>query len=169
MRKFLIGMITVCIFAAHAVTANAAPSKRTITKAVSLVGKACDNVANVLWRNKGAIAVGTAAVVATTNPEPLIGGAATMVTGVTQPIHQSALGSILFYLLLAVISVAGVRYLLQYLKDWKNWLPLILGLIFCGLTAGIAEAGVIGCATIKPPFWWGEVIGFILLVIGMFL
>ena len=109
MRKFLIGIIAVCLLAVSAGTADAALHKRAVTKIVNTVGQACDHAANVLWRNKGAVAVGTTAVAVATHPEPFVQGAAAVVTGTGEALMKSGTGnSLLSYLLLPVLLIAAV-------------------------------------------------------------
>ena len=159
-------MLIACI-AVYAIPAEAAP-KQAVKKIVKQVGKACDDVGSALWKNKGGIAVGAATVVAVTNPEPFVQGATTIVTGTAKPIHQSTLGSVFFYLLLTGLTVAGVRYLFHHLKDWKNWLPLlVVGILLC--CGNIAEAGVMEGVSVIPVRSLWDFLGFILLILSIFI
>jgi len=79
MKRFFVGIVLACMLAVSAVPADAAiVHKKAVTNVVNLVGKACDNIAGVIWRNKGAVAVGTAATVAITAPEAVAQGVATL-------------------------------------------------------------------------------------------
>ena|GEM_PF-3492650 len=179
MRKFLIGIIAACLLAVSAGTADAAVlHKRAVTKIVNTVGQACDHVANVLWRNKGAVAVGTTAVAVATHPEPFVQGAAAVVTGTGEALIKSGTGSsLLSYLLLPVLLIAAVWYFLRRIKSrWGRVLPLLLfGVFILFCFSGVVHAGVIApvpeiqCGVVKPPFWWGDIIGWVLLIIAVFL
>jgi len=173
MRKFLIGMIAACILAVSAVSASAAVSKKAVVKTKDFIAKTGKSLGNAIWDNKGSIAVGTTAVAVATNPAPFVEGAATVITGKSSNLSagsvQSYMVGWLFYAIATLLAIVGVRCAWNYVKDYKNWLPLILGVMVCGLTGGIAEAGVLDCTAIRPPFWWSDVVGWILLVIMIFL
>ena len=179
MRKLLIGMITACVLAVSAVSANASTlHKRAATNAVNFVGKACDNTAHVLWRNKGGIAVGTTAVAVATNPEPFVQAAAAIVTGTTDAVLQSCIvNNFLSYLLLPILLIAAVWYFLRHIKSrWGRVLPLLLlGVLFLFCFGGIANAEMITqvpeiqCGIVKPPLWWTDIIGWVLLILAFFI
>jgi len=179
MQNFLMGIIAACAFAVSAGTADAAAlHKRAVTNAVNLVGKACDNVSSVLWRNKGTVAVGTTAVAVATNPEPFVQGTTAVVTGTTGKVMKSNTGSsIVSYLLLSVLLIAGIWYFLRCIKFRPGHvLPLlILGvlILFCftdSASAGtFAQVPEIQCGMVKPPLWWTDIVGWILLIIVIFL
>jgi len=173
MRKFLIGMIAVFVFAVSAVSASAALPKRAVVRTQDFIAKTGKSLGSVIWDNKGSVAVGATAVAVATNPVPFVEGAATVITGRTSNLAaggvQSYVVGWLFYAMATVLAIVGVRCAWNYVKDYKNWLPLFLGVMVCGLTGGIAEAGVLDCGVIRPPFWWGDVFGWILLVITIFL
>ena len=166
MLKLFIGIIVIaCIFSVYSVSAEAATSKRA--KIVNFVGKTCDDAANVLWRNKGAVTLGTVLVTAAANPEPFIEGTTTIIGGGSQTVFVSCIGTILFYLLLAVLVIAGTRFFLHRIRLWRVLPLLILGLMF---GSGVAEAGVIPiaeCGVIKPPWW--NIFDLIILIFAIFL
>ena len=173
MKKFLIGMIAACILAVSAVSASAAVSKKAVVKTKDYIAKTSKSLGNAIWDNKGSIAVGTTAVAVATNPAPFVEGAATVITGRASHLSaggvQSYVAGWLFYAIATLLVIVGVRCVWNYVKDYKNWLPLVFGAVFCGLTGGIAEAGVLDCTAIRPPFWWSDIVGWILLVITIFL
>jgi len=173
MRNFLIGMIAACVFAVSAVSAGAAIPKRAMVKTKDFIAKTGKSLGSAIWDNKGSIAVGTTAVAVATNPAPFVEGAAAVITGRTNNLSaggvQSYVVGWLCYAMATILAIVGVRCAWNYVKDYKNWLPLFLGVMVCGLTCGIAEAGVLDCVAIRPPFWWGDVFGWILLVITIFL
>jgi hypothetical protein len=86
-----------------------------------------------------------------TNPAPFVEGATTVITGkptklvsnqnVGSPSASGGLWYYLFYVAVTVLCIVGVRCAWNYVKDYKNWLPLlIVGLCFA--TCGVVEAGV---------------------------
>ena len=172
MRKWFICMLIACS-AVFAAPAEAAP--KAMKSIVNRVSQACDDVGGALWRNKGGIGIGAVTVAAVTNPTPFVEGATTVITGTAKPVHQSPLGSVCFYLILTGLAVAGARWLFNYLKDWKNWLPLLFVLLGLGLTCGVAQAGVVECAQAVPnvaaglikPLW--DAFGFILFILTIFI
>ena len=175
MRKFLTGIIAICVLAVSAGTAEAAPlHKRAVTNTVNLVGKMCDNISAVIWRNKGSIAIGTTAVAVAANPEPFIQGAVAVVTGTTEKVVQSNTGSsILSYLLLPIILIVAICWLLGYirfkckglLRHWRI-IPLVLAVLL--LFTGITQAGI-QCGVVRPPLWWTDFVGIVLLIFALFL
>jgi hypothetical protein len=176
-NKLFIGILAACILAVSAVTTEAAGAKKAaVGKAVNFVKKTVNDAANTVWNNKGAIAVGTAAAVAVTNPEPVIAGTTAVGTGRTvNSVHPTAIGTILVCLLIAALTLIGIRSLWQRLKDWCKILPLlIVGIILLG--CGIVEAGTldavqslpeIQCGGIKPPWW--DALGWMILVLTILL
>ena len=178
-QKFFIVLIAACIFAASSVQVDAAVIRHSlpvIKHIKPLIERTSNGIGNAVWRNKGAIAVGTTAVVVATKPEV----AASVVTGTTERIittdkstGSSVIARLLFYLLVAVLVIAGVRYCLQSI-GLRRILPLlVLGvLLFCGNTA---EAGMfdyasfpeIECGAAKKIPWW-NVITIILLLVAIF-
>ena len=169
MKKLIIGILTACALCVYTATADAAVVAKTIAikaiqKAKSVAGKTCDDAANVIWRNKGAVAVGATAVAVATKPEVFVGGATTIAT-------SSYGGMILFYLIAACVVIVGIRYLLRRFRVWKLLPLVVLGLLLCG---GVAQAGMIDyisipeieCGAIKPGWW--SIITVVLLVISIF-
>ena len=151
------------------------PQKRVATSVVHLVGKACDNIANVLWRNKGAVAIGTTAVAVATNPEPFVQGAAAAVAGTTDAALKSSVGnSIVSYVLLPLLLIAGVWVFLKFIGFkfkglFRYWRVAALVLAVLLMFSGAAHAGVLECAAICPPLWWTDIIGIVLLLVALFL
>ena len=165
----IIGITAACVICALTATAEAATQKRitAVKKIGTLIGKGCDNVASVLWRNKGSVAIGTTAVCIVANPEPFIAGATTMAAGASQTVFASYTGTILFCLLIAVLVIAAVRYLWHRVRLW-HLVPLVaVGLLLC--CNGTAMAGVVDCIAVpfKPPWW--SVVDLVILVVLMFL
>jgi len=167
MKKLIIGIITACALFLCTAPANAGIVKHTVAavkKIGGYAGKACDAVSNVIWRNKGAVAVGATAVAVATKPEVFVGGATTIAT-------SSYGGMILFYLIAACVVIVGIRYLLRRFRVWKLLPLVVLGLLLCG---GVAQAGMIDyisipeieCGAIKPGWW--SIITVVLLVISIF-
>jgi len=35
--------------------------------------------------------------------------------------------------------------------------------------SGVAHAGVLECTAIRPPLWWTDIIGIVLLLVALFL
>ena len=173
----LVSVATVCVLCIYTAPANAAVVKTAaITKAVSLIKKTCDDAASVIWRNKGAIAVGTAAVAVVSKPEilvqPIVQGtrAVASETGgaVRQSIIGETLGNLVFFVLLFMLVTMGIRYLLQQAGFWRVVPLLIVGLLLC---CGIAEAGVltgidVPCCAVKP-VW--DIISIVILIISLFI
>ena len=176
MRKFLTGIIAICVLAVSAGTAEAAPlHKRAVSNTVNLVGKVCDNISAVIWRNKGSIAVGTTAVTIATNPEPFIQGTTALVANTTDRVVKSnnTGSSILSYLLFPIILIAAICWLLGYirfkckglLRHWRI-IPMVLAMLL--LFTGITQAGI-QCGVVRPPLWWTDFVGIILLIVALFL
>jgi hypothetical protein len=178
MRNKIIGLLLGLLFCGVAVPANAAISKQTIKKVTNLVKTSCDKLGNMIWKNKGAIAVGTVATVAVTAPEEVVQGATTVVTGtptntesIKQPVARSFIGTVLFHLCMIVLLISGIRYMMHCIGLWKI-VPLVLfALLLC---SGITEASVLGGQTVPmtealsslTP--WLEIINFILLIVTLF-
>ena len=142
-----------------------------MAKIGNFVGNTCDSAANLLWRNKGAVMLGTLLVTAAANPEPFVQGAATVVTGTSQTVYASYIGSMLSYVLIAIVLIAVGRYLFRRIRLWRVLPLLLLGLLLC--CGGVAEAGMMNVVPetqlgiIKPP-WWG-VFDLIIFVLTLFL
>jgi hypothetical protein len=161
-QKLFIGITAICLFAACAVPASAAIPTRVKVKAKDFITKTSTSLGNAIWNNKGSIAVGSAAVALATNPAPFVSGATTMITGRPSDPSATSIQSYftgwLFYAIATVLAVLGVRFAWNYVKDYKNWLPLmIVGILLCSV--GVAEAGIIQ-PLLKPPVllppvpWW---------------
>jgi hypothetical protein len=188
-QKLFIGTIVIGLLATCAVPANAAMPKKAVVKvagtAKDFITKTSTSLGNAIWNNKGSIAVGSAAVALATNPAPFVSGATTMITG--RPSDPSATGiqsylvGWLFYAVATILAILGVRYAWAYLKDWKNWVPLLLIVGVCCITCGTVEAGIIHFPTVeglvdtipKPPVlptvpWW-SLFNVVLLVITIFM
>jgi len=169
MKKIIIGMLTACVLFVYTTTADAAVVAKTIAiraiqKTKSAIGKTCDGAGNVIWRNKGAVAVGATAVAVATKPEVFVGGATAIAT--------SPYGStILFYLIAALLVIVGMRYFLHRVGLWRVLPLVVLGLLLCG---GVAQAGMIDhiaipeieCGVIKPAWW--KILTVVLFVISIF-
>jgi hypothetical protein len=183
MNKFIIGIAIVVLFAGLAVTANAAIQtkslKRVVVKAKDYITQNAKSLGNALWDNKGAVAVGTVAAVALTSPEPVIQGATTIITGKPAVIasssvigSSSATGGLWyygFYLAITILCIVGVRCAWNYVKDYKNWLPLmIVGVFLC--CGDIVEAGIITPPPpVLPPIPWLALLNIAAIVISIFI
>ena len=182
-------MIAAVIMVANTVPADAAVLRYSLP-VIKHIGTLAKKTSDGIWKNKGSIAVGTAAAVVLTNPEAataaitgttdiiteVVAGTTEIVTdGVSRKSRQSTGGSIiptlLFYLLITVLVIAGVRYCLQSIGLRKILPLLVLGiLLFCG---NIAEAGMIDyasfpeieCGKVKLPWW--NIVTVVLLVISL--
>jgi hypothetical protein len=174
-QKLFIGIIAICLFAACAVPASAAIPTRVKVKARDFITKTSTSLGNAIWNNKGSIAVGSAAVALATNPAPFVSGATTMITGRAGDPAATSIQSYftgwLFYAIATLLAIIGVRCSWNYVKDYKNWLPLmVIGLFLC--CSGVVQAGVIDYVPvpevpivgIKPPPLW-DVIGLIILIL----
>jgi len=173
-------MLALCVLAVNTVPVEAASARKKaiekiVSKTTDAVGKACDNVGSVLWRNKCGIAVGVTAVAVATNPEPFVQGATAVVTGTTQAAMQSSTGGGFFsFLLLATLFIAGLYLFVGCIRrKFRRIVPLlVVGLLLC--FGGIAEAGMIAqipdivCPAVPPPAPWWKIINFILLIIAIF-
>jgi hypothetical protein len=176
-NKLLIGVAAACVLCVYAVPANAAGVKTaTITKAASLIKKTCDDAASVIWKNKGAIAVGTAAVAVASKPEilvqPVVQGTRAVVGETSNAVQQSVIGNALsnlvVFVLLCMLITLGLGYLFRQTGFWRVVPLLIVGLLLC---CGIAEAGVMSgmdvpCCAVKP-VW--DIISIVILIISLFI
>ena len=169
MKNLFIVMLVACISAVNTVPVDAASVQRRavekiVSKTTDVVGKVCDNVSQVIWRNKCAVAAGATAVAVATNPEPFVQGATAVVTGSTQAAASSGFFS---FLLLATLFIAGLWLFVGCIgrKFWRIVPLLVVGLLLC--FGGVAEAGTLEHGAIKP--WWGDIIGVILLIIAIFM
>jgi hypothetical protein len=158
MNKLIIGTIAACALAASAVHVEASTATQTVTKITNFVGKACDGIADVLWRNAGGVLVGAGAVALATQPEAFVGG-------VTAIVSTPYIGSILFYLIVAVLAILAVRYCLHRIGLWRLLPLLVFCLLLCG---GVAEAGMIDFVPAPDfqcikPMW--DTLGWIIAII----
>ena len=177
-KMMIIGMIAVGLFCVYTGTVQAAGARKTtITKVSSLVKKTFDTVGNAIWNNKGAIAVTTAVVAVTTQPEILaqpISAATTAVTTETsKAIYHSPIGMVsrVFFIAAVVITaLVAVKVAYHYLKLWHIVPLLVVGLLIC--SCGVTEAAVqcvptIQCVAIFRPFW--DVLGVLLFFLTIFM
>jgi len=171
-NKLYIGIMIACMFAVGAGVSEAAMPKRTVVKAVGLVKKTCNDIASTIWKNKGAIAVGTAAVAVASKPEAFVQGATAMVTEtaakVVEP-RSSSIGRTIICVVLAMIVLAGVRSVLRSFGAWSI-LPIMLGIVLLG--CGIAEAGVISGSEVRPAIastWWNALGWIVIILITVFM
>jgi hypothetical protein len=177
MNKFYVMMIAACVLAVS--TANTADASVLITKRVEGIKKIADRVSKTVWNNKGAIAVGTVATVAVTNPQAataavsgttdivsnVVTGTADVayaaMTGGTEAVTQRAnarptsSGSIIPMLLLFLafigICIIFVLYLQRRVRIWRVAVPLlVVGVLLCfGVTAEAATPAALAPA-VKP-------------------
>ena len=173
--KILTGIIATAMLMVSAVSADASTRKRAVEKIVNSVGKACDNVSQVIWRNKGTVAVCTVATVAVANPVSFAQGVTTIVSGTLQTIHLSSIASIIFYVVMFGLLLVGVRHVWKFTQKWRLLPLLIVGALLCFcMTGSVAEAGMIThvpdilCPVVPQPVPWWNVISFILLLIAIF-
>ena len=181
--KSVIGIIAVVMLMASAGTSDAAKvHKRAVEKIVASVGKACDSVASFLWRNKETVALCTAVVVAVSAPEAVVQGAATVaahtvqcvtaaVTSGTEAVVKSAVNpgsELLTLLLLVALFIAGLWLIVGCIrrKYWRVLPVLVLAVL---VFSGVAHAGLLECGFARPPVWWGDIVGIILLLIALFI
>jgi hypothetical protein len=164
-------MLIACVLAVSA--ANTADASVLITKRIEGVKKIADRVSKTVWNNKGAIAVGTVATVALTNPEAATaavtgtadivsnavtgtadvayvaitsGGSADTVvprSSVRQSSSGNVIPTVLFYLLFIGLVIMGARYLLHRIGIWRMAVPLLMVGVIL-LCGGVADAAVIG-------------------------
>jgi hypothetical protein len=174
-QKLFIGITAVCLLAVCAAPASAATPRRAAAKVKDFITQASTSLGNAIWNNKGSVAVGATAVGIATNPSPFVSGITTVLTG--RPSDPNATGiasfftSWMFYLIATLLAIVGVRCTWNYVKDYKNWLPLLVIGAFLGC-GGIAEAGAIDYVPVpevqsgfihRP--WW-DIIGFVLFVLA---
>jgi uncharacterized membrane protein YgdD (TMEM256/DUF423 family) len=155
--------------------------------------KTSDDAAKVVWNNKGAVAVGTVATVALTNPEAAtaaVTGTADVVYGAVtgrktaEPatpranVRQTSSGSIvptvLFYLLFVGIGIFVVSYFRCRIGVFRAAVPLlIVGVLLC--FGSFAEAGqsfpmienVVDKVLFPPAILW-SLLNFVLIIITIF-
>jgi len=192
--KMIIGMLVASVFAINAVSADAARHQaRAITKiadrTVTFVGKAVDNTAAVLWRNKEAVVLCTALAVAATNPEPFVQGATTVatsavegataiVTSGTDAVIKTTAGSgsgFISFLVLAVLFIAGLWLFVSIIKFkfWRAVPLLVIALLLC--FGGVASAAMFTsvpemmCTAPATPIHWWNIITIILFIVAIFI
>jgi hypothetical protein len=183
MQKFFVGIIVVCLFAVSAGTASAATSTKSVTKiatrAKDWITKTGTSLGAVIWNNKGSIAVGTAAVAVVTNPAPFVQGTTTLITGKptvvtnTADVAGQSLSGIFwyygFYAAATLFCIVGVRCAWNYIKDYKNWLPLMIVGV-CFVTCGVADAAtVIPKPPVLPAVPWCTVFNVVLVIVSIFI
>ena len=181
--KMIIGMMIACVFAVNAASVEAVtPQKRAVKNVVSFVKKTSNNIGNTVWRNKGSIAICTAATVAVLAPEATVQGATTLATGATQAATsaianttqaaiQSAGGNassgFFSFLLVAALFLAGLWFFVGFVRfRYKAVLPLlVIGVLIClcGVTeaASLHSAAVPVAAAIKP---FVNAIGWVIII-----
>ena len=161
---------------------------------IKKLGTLAKKTSDSIWKNKGSIAVGTAAAVVLTNPEAAtaaVTGTTDIVTevvagttgivaeGVSRNTRQSGgsgsvIPAMIFYLVLAGLVILGTRYLLHRVGIWKLAVPLlIVGVLFC---CGVAEAGVLDFTSIPeiecksfPKLPWMNLITIALIILSFFI
>ena len=179
MNKFYVMMIAAIVAVSAVNTAEASLLTKRIEgvkKIADLVGKTVmktsSDAAKTVWNNKGAIAVGTVATVALTNPEAAtaavtgtadivtnaVTGAADVAYGVVtggktaetvtprsnvrQTTGWSIIPTLLYFLLFCGIGVVGISYFRRRIGVFRVAVPLLA----VGLLlcfGGIVEAGVV--------------------------
>ena len=135
----------------------------------------------MLWRNKGTVAVGTAATVAVLAPEATVQGATTVATQAVQgatavvasgteaivksTVKPGSANVFLTLFLLVALLLAGLWIFIGRIRrKYLLVLPiLVLAVLVFG---GVAHAGIVECGIARPPLWWGDIFGFILLIIA---
>jgi len=194
MKKFCVMMIAACVLAVSAAnTAEASPlSKRIegVTKIANLVGntvsKTADNAGKIVWNNKGAIAVGTVATVALTNPEAAtaaVTGTADVAYGVATGgktvekvapranVRQSSGGSLiptlLYFLIFVGIGIVVVSYFRRRIGVFRVAIPLlVVGVLFCfGATAEASMLSAIPDIQCTAPAFVTPIVRFIVFVV----
>ena len=199
MKSFCVMMIAACVLAMS--TANTADasllSKRIdgVKKIANLVSntvsKTADSAGNIVWNNKGAIAVGTVATVALTNPKAAtaaVTGTADVaygaVTGITtngktaDTVAQrtnarpattggSIIPTLLFFLAFVSIGIVIATYLRRRIGVFRVAVPLlIVGFLLCfGATAEASMLSSIPEMQCTAPVLVKPVAHFIMLVI----
>jgi hypothetical protein len=174
-QKLFISITAVCLFAVCAAPACAAIPTRAKVKARDFIAKASKSLGDAIWQNKASVAIGATAVGVATNPAPFVSGITTILTG--RPSDPSAGGiqsyivGYVFYAIATLLAIIGVRCAWNYVKDYKNWLPLmVVGVLLCSV--GVAEAGMIAVPDTQSGFiyrpWW-DVISIVILIITIFI
>jgi hypothetical protein len=198
MKKICVMMIAAYVLAVS--TANTADasllSKRIdgVKKIAALVGKTftktADNAGKIVWNNKGAIAVGTVATVALTNPKAVtaaVTGTADVAYGVVtgggttngknadtvaqrsnaRPSTTGGMFStLLFTLVMIGLVFIGVKYLLRSSIRRMAVPLLIVGVLLCfGVTAEASMLSSIPDIQCTAPVLVKPVAHFIMLVI----
>ena len=194
MKKFCVMMIAACMLAVSTVnTADASLiTKRidVVKKIANLVSntvsKTADSAGKVIWNNKGAIAVGTVATVALTNPESAtaaVSGTADVAYGVVTGgktadtvapranVRQSSGGSIIPTLLLFLafvgIGVVIATYFRRRIRVFRVAVPLlVVGLLLCfGATAEASMLSSIPDIQCTAPAFVAPIVRFIVFVV----
>ena len=150
----MIGMLAVCL-AVYAVQAQAAGFKKTaITHGVSLMKKTFDTAGNAVWKNKGAIAVGTAAAAVALHPDilaqPMTAATTAVATEASRAVRCSPvgmMGTVLFFAVVFVIVSGAICVVRHYLKLWHLVPLLLVSVLVC--SGGIAEAGTFQVAALQ--------------------
>jgi len=156
LKKFIIGVIIAFGFCFSATPASAAVAVRAVAK------KAVQKCSNYIWKNRGAVAVGATTTAVVLRPDAVFGGALKLAS-------TPFVSSMLFYLLFAMLVIAGIRYFLHRAGLWRVLPLVIVGLLLC---AGLAEAGVVDCVSvptvqfITKPLW--DVVMIIIVAISLF-
>ena len=188
MKKICVMMIAACVLAVS--TANMADASllskliEGVKKIAILVGntfmKTADDAAKTVWNNKGAIAVGTVATVALTNPEAAtaaVTGATDVVTNavtgtadiayaaatggktadavapranVRQSSGRSIIPTLLFFLAFIGIGIVIAAYFRRRIGVFRVAVPLLIVGVMLFCGVGVAEAGVVSVIP-KPP------------------
>jgi len=199
MKKICVMMIAACVLAVS--TANTAEasllSKRVdgVKKIANLVSntfsKTADSAGKIVWNNKGAIAVGTVATVALTNPK----AATAAVTGTADVAYGVATGggktgktadtvapranarpsttggniipTLLLFLAFVGIGIVSATYLRRRIGVFRVAVPLlVIGVLLCfGVTAEASMLSAIPDIQCTAPVLVKPVAHFIMLVI----
>jgi len=169
MKKICVMMIAAIVAASTVNTAEAS----LLSKRIEGVKKIADLVGKTVWNNKGAVAVGTVATVALTNPEAAtaaVTGAADIVTNavtgtadvaygaitggktadtvvpranVRQSTGGSFISTVLYFLLFCGIGIVGISYFRRRIGMFRVAVPLLV--VGLLLCFGVtAEASVLG-------------------------
>ena len=195
MKKICVMMIAACMLAVS--TANTADAslitKRIdgVKKIANLVSKTADSAGKIVWNNKGAIAVGTVATVALTNPKAAtaaVTGTADVAYGVVtngktadtvaprtnarpSTTGGSIIPALLFFLAFVGIGIVIGTYLRRRSGVFRVAVPLlIVGLLLCfGATS---EASMLGSfpdiqCTASPSLIPNPFINFVMLVLTL--
>jgi len=130
MNKFYVMMIAACVLAMSAVnTAEAS----LLSKRIEGVKKMANIVSKTVWNNKGAIAVGTVATVALTNPE----AATAAVTGTADIVTNAVTGTadVAYGVVTGGKTAEKVapRTTVRQSTGWSFISTLLYFLLFCGI------------------------------------